>query len=603
MNNRMMQQSGMASETTNSGMKRKDTVRMKTAYRMIVAVVGMLVLVAGAARGATWQNGSGDWNDSNTVNWNPASVPTTGTAINLTQSSAGDINITYSATSQTGTELVTGNRYGAMSLNNAGGGTTTLFIDSNDLLPCGSGNTDFTIGTGGKLDVAGGRLTPESNFRQTGGAVVQSGGLIQPHNYDLLMSGGTYTLGGGTSSCRIATINPSSGTATINQSGGFFLTPSAQSVNLSLTPSGTGQVVYNQTDGTNAVGGINGYRAVSISGNATYSLSGANSFLQAGNFAMSGGAFTQSSGTAVLNFQVDVQGGAQMSVSGGTIKMNLLKIGTAGTSGTVTLTGGNCFYAIGNSGGGLQIGGATGSGMMIIKGCTVSGNASADSSITIGVTGAMRGYGTIANGLFDPVSNSGQVIADGDGVDRTLDLSSFNGSGNGSGSVLNPTENTSSNGWFATNHGKLTLPTLPIAAGTSTTNWGEAATDTAIDLVNSASLALTGVASAATLTGSLLALDRADVTTIPAPAVGMSVHDFSLNKTFTSAILTIRYNHLAVPSVSEGQVRLYWYNGSTWVDKTASLDTVNRTVTSVSLTALGKFAVVYKIRGTVIEVY
>lgn len=596
MKNRIIMLGGIASNIRT----RKEAVRMKTGYRMIVAVVGMLMLAAGVAQAATWTNGSGDWNDSNTGNWNPASVPGNSTVISLTQSSGSAINITYAATTLTGTESVTGTRYGNFTIGNAGGGLTTLFIDGTDLLPVNDG----TVSSGGQLNITAGTYTPEGNFNLTsGGSVVQSGGKLQTHNYDLFMSGGTYTLNNGTSSVRIANFNPSSGIATFNQSGGYFL-PRYTGNAISMAPSGSGQAIYNQTGGTNAMGGINMYYNMSISGNSTYALSGATSFLQAGIFAMNGGTFTQSSGTTWANYQIDVQGGAQMSVSGGTIKMNLLKIGTGGTSGTVTLTGGNCYYAIGSSGGGIQIGGATGSGTMIIKGCTVSGNSAADSSVTIGVTGALRGYGTIANGVFDTISNSGQVIADGDGVDQTLNLSSFNGpSADGSGSVLNPTENTSSNGWFATNHGKLTLPNLPIAAGTSTTNWGEAATDTAIDLVNSATLALTGVASAATLTGSLLALNRTDVTAIPAPAVGMSVHDFSLNKAFTSAILTIRYNHLAVPSVSEGQVRLYWYNGSTWVDKTASLDTVNRKVTSVSLTALGKFAVVYKIRGTVIELY
>lgn len=573
-------------------------------------VVGWMSLgIASVTRGATWQNGDGAWDNSNTANWNPAVVPTTATAINLTQSSATGINIIYSATTMTGTEAVDGNRYGAFTLSNAGGGTTTLAI-ATGVLPCGSSYGNATLAAGGKLAISGGTFTPGGNLIMTGGELVQSGGLIQPLAWDLNMSGGTYTLSGGTSSFRLTAITPSSGTVTINQSGGSLITRIHSFQDFKLSPTATGRVIYNQSGGTNDSLVVTVIARITT--NATYSLSGASSYLGMGHWQMSGGAYTQSAGTAKFTYDVSVEDGAAMSLSGGTITNNNLNIGTSGGTGTVVITGGSWVY--GNASGGLSIGGASGSGGLIIKGGALAGGAGSGDNCVIGQTGLLQGYASISNTLFQTFSNSGRVIADGDGVDRVLDLSFFTGSG-GANSVLNPTDNSTggSNGWFAVNHGKLLLPLATIATGNSIRNWGEQDSDTAIDLVNSVRLALTNVVatgSPLTLSGALLATNRADIAA-PPPAgyMFLSVHEFVKSGfNFSNVSVTIRYDpsQLASLKIDESSIKIRQYTGGAWVDVTSSLDAVNKLVTSSAVTTLGQFAVIAKLyvpKGTVVEIY
>jgi hypothetical protein len=209
----------------------------------------------------------------------------------------------------------------------------------------------------------------------------------------------------------------------------------------------------------------------------------------------------------------------------------------------------------------------------------------------------LQGYGTIADarfGLSTPgtFQNSGRVIANGGGTDRSLNLSSFNPA-----NLTNTTDNTSSNGWFATGQGRLVLPTLAIAS-TGTVNWGEAQADTTLDLVNSMRLTSAGVTSGS-MSISLMATDRTDVATAMTAlsTLGIpSANVFSLFKVdplgafaFGSGNLSlqVRYDDSNVAAGTAGALRLLRYNANGWTDISSSVDSANKTISSQSLTSFG----------------
>jgi len=164
--------------------------------------------------------------------------------------------------------------------------------------------------------------------------------------------------------------------------------------------------------------------------------------------------------------------------------------------------------------------------------------------------------------------------------------------------LTNTTDNTSNNGWFATARGTLLLPTLTVNATTST-NWGEAAGDTTIDLVNSLRLTTAGATTNGTLSISLLAPDRTDISTemgtLSTASGGGSViglWDFnpgsfalgSGNLTATARFDRVAYNGLLGGT---GTLGLYFYNGSTWSNVLASSDMTNNWINSSAITSFG----------------
>ena len=187
-------------------------------------------------------------------------------------------------------------------------------------------------------------------------------------------------------------------------------------------------------------------------------------------------------------------------------------------------------------------------------------------------------------GLTGALDNNRVVIAKSfDSADATLDMSSF-------GSVNNTEENTSANGWYATNHGKLILPSVAVD-GDGSYNWGEASADGTIDLVNSMSVTLSGAGSG-DLDVALLATDRSDV-------IGdddmtfIGVWDVSTDATFSGAVLTMRYDDALAASLSidEADLQLFHYTGGNWVDVSGSIDTTNNWITSSSVGSFSQFAV------------
>ena len=143
-------------------------------------------------------------------------------------------------------------------------------------------------------------------------------------------------------------------------------------------------------------------------------------------------------------------------------------------------------------------------------------------SVTQSSTGIIRGWGTIdRTGTLDM---NGKVVADGQGIDRTLNLTSFSavqtqlptasaattdGSIAASSSAANSVTSNSigavaavtpsptaaaisaeGNGWFAVNHGRLELPLKASASDSSVLTWGDAPSAQNLSLVNSVRLDL-----------------------------------------------------------------------------------------------------------------
>jgi RNA polymerase sigma factor (sigma-70 family) len=81
--------------------------------------------------------------------------------------------------------------------------------------------------------------------------------------------------------------------------------------------------------------------------------------------------------------------------------------------------------------------------------------------------GIVRGYGKIDR--TGTLMVSGKVVADGYGVDRTLDLTSFT-------SVQVAASSAASTGWYAADHGRLSLPLLAAPAASTTAVAGPVAT-------------------------------------------------------------------------------------------------------------------------------
>jgi hypothetical protein len=211
-------------------------------------------------------------------------------------------------------------------------------------------------------------------------------------------------------------------------------------------------------------------------------------------------------------------------------------------------------------------------------------------------SGLLRGWSDAGGGnrwfLTGPIYMNGQVVADGYGADRALDLS-------GMGTMYNELDNTreGANGWYARDRGELRLPLLTVS-GNNTYYWGEQAD---LDLVNGARLAFTGASGK--LTGKLFAVDHGAVQ--PAGAIrAISVHDFAVGG-MTACTLKIRYDHAAaaaLPGLVEANLNLYRWNGGAWEKLAAQVDTVTRTITAAGLTQLGRFMIGVPAPGTILFV-
>jgi len=334
------------------------------------------------------------------------------------------------------------------------------------------------------------------------------------------------------------------------------------------------------------------------------------------------GVYNLSSGTCDVDNAVFVGLGGQGTVhqTGGRFEAttdpsyNNLNVGLENGRGTYNLTGGTLAIdrynyltvqtkiRLGTGAGGrgeFHLGDATGRGSIVERG---TGNPIAfNVRCVTNASGVFRGWSDDGGGsrpqLPGHLTNNGQVIADGYGQPRSLDLSNFSKAETGTNTlwwyppVSHPDvfDNTTSNGWFAVNKGKLILPGLLVSAA-GTYNWGERPGDSTIDAVNSARIRFNDFNGSGRLDGSLLAPDRSDV---PASRLSLiSVHDLALNGGASSSDfnLTIRYDDAAA-GPRESALKLFHYTGGRWTDTGASLDQGNHRITASNLTAFGEFGV------------
>lgn len=151
--------------------------------------------------------------------------------------------------------------------------------------------------------------------------------------------------------------------------------------------------------------------------------------------------------------------------------------------------------------------------------------------------GSVRGWGKVSlRGVLD---QNGQVIADGQGVDRDLDLSSFS-------RITNQLDNSpfgERNGWFATNGGRLVLPAQYVRSGNSTVTFGESQGDPSLDLVNSVRLTLEEVSKPGFAKVSIVSADRADVPDAPEGVSFAAIWQTDLSDIVAESVqLTARYD-------------------------------------------------------------
>ncbi len=325
----------------------------------------------------------------------------------------------------------------------------------------------------------------------------------------------------------------------INQNGGNVLTLGYR---LGYTLSGYSdpKLTYNMTAGTITTGTTGGF-VVGNSGNAT------------------------ERGTEITFNQ-----------TGGAVTTNSLYIGKANTTGIYNITGGSVSGIA--YGGNLTVGTAGTVKAELNMGNAVSTGTitgSADASLWIGKDNAsVKGWGIIAMGGSSAgrLFNDGTIKADGFGIDRTLDVSQFY-------HVRNSNDNTGTNGYYAVNHGKLLLPDVAVAAGSASYNWGEDASDTTIDLVNSIRVSFTN-ASAGSLDVALLATDRTDVVAYDGKTF-IGIWNFA-QMTFDSADVTFRYDEALAAGLGldEESLSIFKLEGTNWVALASTVDSINNRITA-----------------------
>ncbi|HYE20746.1 MAG TPA: sigma-70 family RNA polymerase sigma factor [Tepidisphaeraceae bacterium] len=301
---------------------------------------------------------------------------------------------------------------------------------------------------------------------------------------------------------------------------------SAVSAEVVLGYSGTGVAI--QTGGTNAVDAL--FMGVMTSGRGLYQLTG---------------------GELAIRRTPNGPLAAAHSLEIGSAGEGVFLIGGAGGTGQVTETG---------DGRGVDL--------------KVGGSLSAKATL--------RGWGKV--GLTGTLTNGGQVIADGYGQLRTLDLTSF-------AHVDRNYRNRDTRGWYALNKGALALPVIGTAAGTGTYTWGDDAATPTISYVNAVRATVTDAADVGDLAISLLALDRDDVPARPEGHHFIGLWSWSLTGadgeplTTGGVDLAVRYDAALAADLGldENVLKLWKYEAGNWVrldgDPTFVRDTELHTLT------------------------
>jgi len=240
-------------------------------------------------------------------------------------------------------------------------------------------------------------------------------------------------------------------------------------------------------------------------------------------------------------------------LTGGELKVTRSPLQTGATAHALEIgSSGEGIFLLGNRNGtGLVTETGEGAGVDLKVGATLASKAT------------LQGWGKV--NLTGTLTNNGQVIADGYGQMRTLDLTSF-------ASVGRDYRNRESRGWYAIHRGMLALPAIATATGTGTYTWGDNAATPTLSFVNSVRATVTDAETAGNLAISLLALDRADVPALPDGHHFIGVWNWSLEDANGEAIkasgidLTVRYDAALAADLGldEGILKLWKYEGGQW---------------------------------------
>jgi hypothetical protein len=89
----------------------------------------------------------------------------------------------------------------------------------------------------------------------------------------------------------------------------------------------------------------------------------------------------------------------------------------------------------------------------------------------------------------------------------------------------------------------------------------------------------------------LLSTDRSDVPTGLVNMIG--AWDITSDFSFGTATLELRYDDAlaSLLGVTESNLKLWHYTGGAWTNITASVDTINKTITGLSVTSFSPFAI------------
>ena len=585
--------------------ERKETMMRLSQVSVVLVVLALLPGLAGAAPSYR-TTATGTWADGN---WS-LGTPTTGNGAFIgtgDTSGVATASVDVSGTPATTIALIIGDGVGATdahgTLNIASGDALTLWYEA-QVGRGTSGSTAQINQTGGSLTLEYGGVRLGNNgatgtYDMDAGALSTSTLAADPKPIDVGYDGtGTFDFSGGT-----VNIDGDLEVAVSANADGTYIQTGDSAMNVTTAVYDSvryGDVVTAMANNTTASLSVSGDADMIVGNHLNLSddAGGTTTFTLAGNATLDvGGAIW-----------IGNEGTATLTQTGGTFKTMTRDAWTgfvvgrnSGSTGTYNLKAGTLELDLDNAyslhvgahgEGSLNIGDASGTGAI-----TTVGSGAIDLYVRRYASGdgTLRGW-TDSNGVaLRTLYNAGQVIADGYGTDRSLDLSVMSDATAPSvDGDTNSLENTTDNGWYAQNHGKLLLPDIAIAAGDSSYNWGEAQADAVIDMVNSAKIDFTGLSGSGTFSADLLALDRADVQAAPAGNTFLSYYDLATSGvSYTDFDLTFRYDDSEVADAN--MLRIYHYVGGEWVTLATSLDATNKLVSAQDITSMSPFAVGYVI--------
>jgi hypothetical protein len=390
-------------------------------------------------------------------------------------------------------------------------------------------------------------------------------------------SRGTCLVAGGTMRVGKVTYIGRSGTGTVVQTGGTISAPFNNSVFIGSASGSSGTLIVSNGvfgvsgQGYNIYVGDGGRGELDVCGGTVYM----SRHMYIANGSSSFGTVRHESGTLSVGYDLHVaRTGQGVMVVQAPVTCRELGIGL--------FSGGRGYLEVGSVAMTLGANAATvvgdqGSGVLVLKGGSIAGTGnSADLIVRNNAAGygLFRGWGT--HGSSRQINNNGLIIADGEGVETNLNLTTLDGYST-TEAWANSIENSSTNGWYAVNKGRLMLANKSVAVTNlpSSYNWGEPQGDAQIDLVNSLRLTFASIAGTSPyFRFYLLASDRtSDLPPMPSNRRIIGAWEgFFSGTSFGTLGLEFRYDHVA----AAGRVpNIYRYNTAT-----AAWDPVATTVLS-----------------------